>query len=209
MEITKKYIAGLMGIVQAEYPKEFANVKEKDLLLKIEMWYRSLAKYPKEVVDIAFQKALESSPYPPKLADIMNGIGDLKKANEKTDAELWDELVKALMYVDDITYFGMREFFRGYEIINPANEIKKTFEALDPMLQEYLGSAGRMVDLSKQDTLEFEKGRFLKMLPTLKNRAEVRRTIDPEILQLLNSATKSIESAGSMLLTGAEQEKMQ
>ncbi len=205
MEVTKKYVAGLVGLIKAEYPNEFKDTKREVLLSKIEMWHRSLAKYPKAVVDVAFQRVLESSVYPPKLADIISNINDLKQSNEQSDTELWDELTKALRYVGDITYFGMREFFRGYEIINPQIEVKKTFEGLSPLLQEYVGSPAILVDLAKQETLEYEKGRFLKALPTLKKREEIRQSTNPEILALLDGATKRIGGA-SMLLEQAEKQ---
>lgn len=200
MQVTKKDIIAMVGMIKANYTYAYKDVAKEDMLMLIESWYLSLAKYEKEVISVAFQRAIESCKYPPTLADIMQNIKDIREANEKTDAELWDDLVRVLPQVGRVAYFGTRQYWDNGRLVYPAEELQRIYEGLPPILKEYVGGVSELVSLARQETLEYEKGRFLKALPTLKQRDEIKQTISPDILQLAGGSVKALQGSVDIML---------
>lgn len=193
MQLTKKDVVEIVGAIKANYTREYANTTKDQLLSMIEWWHNSLKVYDKEIVQVAFQKALESNKYPPNLAHIIEQIKLLKNATEPTETELWEQLNNTLRKVSGCVYrfrFNAVESNGLTQGENARNEVKAIWEGLPQLLKEYCGNTSGLINLSKLDCddLTFEKGRFLKVLPTLKTRLEIRQTINPDILQLISEA---------------------
>lgn len=195
MQLTKKDVVSIVGLIKTNYARDFRDSTKESLLAMIDSWFCSLARFDKEVVVAAFQRVLENCKYPPTLADIMEQIREIKKATESTETELWAELNKVLKEVDSCVYrfaynaVDPNGLTQGQNARNRVNEI---WEQLPPVLKEYCGDKNGLISLSKLDyeELGFEKGRFLKMIPTLKGRIEVKETINPKVLQIVSSQTK-------------------
>lgn len=211
MNITKQYVAGLIALLKSEYPREFREMTEKQFAAKIEMWHNSLEKYPKEVVDAAFRRALETSTYPPALANILGNVKEIQKALEPTDTEFWEMLLTATRRATErvrsfhYTFVEANGLTQGQ---NARNEFKAIWAEMPQVLKDYCGNENGLISLTRlgNEELAFEKGRFLKMLPTLKTRAEVRRTVHPDILKLASGTFKEIgSSAAQMTLTGTKE----
>lgn len=209
-QVTKKYIAGLVALLKAEYPRDFESVSKETLLGKIDLWHKSLARYPKPIVDAAFQRVLETCTYPPKLANILQAVGELKEATEPTPTELWEELLKATRRATEHVRAFHYTFVEANGLTQGENA-KRAFKAIwaqmPELLQEYCGNESGLIAFTRysHDELAFEKGRFLKTLPTLKKRQEIKQTMAPEILQLVGGTFKEIASgAGKMLLKDTE-----
>lgn len=207
MQLTKKDIVGMVGIIKANYTYAYKDVAKEDMLMLIETWFTSLARYEKEIVSVAFQRAVESCKMPPTLADILQQVKTIKLATEPTETELWEQLTKTLKNVDRCVYmfrFNAIEVNGLTQGENAKNEFKAIWQKLPPILKEYCGNENGLINLSKlnNDELGFEKGRFLKILPTLKTRLEIRETVNPSILQLASEPNKQLEvSINSLLLT--------
>ena len=104
MQLTKQDVVGMVGVIKANYDNAYKNSTKDTLLAMIEQWYKSLVVYEKEVVVVAFQRALEECEYPPNLANIIKQIKTIKEATEPTDAELWAELTDILRRVSRCVY---------------------------------------------------------------------------------------------------------
>lgn len=197
MQITKKDIVGMVGIIKANYTYAYKDVAKEDMLMLIETWFTSLSRYDKEIVSVAFQRAVESSKMPPTLADIIQHIKTIKTATEPTATELWEQLVRILGRVNDCVYRFRFNAIQDNGLTQGDNariEFKKIWEELPSLLKEYCGNESGLINLSKLtlEELSFEKGRFLKELPNLKTRQEIKQTISPSVLQLANGALKEL-----------------
>lgn len=206
MKLTKQDVAGMVGIIQANYTYAYKGVTKDDMLMLIETWYTSLARYEKEVVGVAFQRALESCKMPPTLADIVQHIKTIKTATEPTETELWEQLNETLRKVAKYVYmfsFSMREANGLTQGDNARIKVKALWENLPQVLKNYCGNERGLIDLSRldKDELAFEKGRFIKILPTLKTRIEIQQTIDAGVLRLAGETLKELGSIDLLPLT--------
>lgn len=202
MQITRKDIVSIIGLIKANYTYAYKDVDEDAMLMMIETWFVSLSRYDKQVVMIAFQKAIENCKMPPTLADILQNIKEIKTANEPTDTELWEQLVRAANKTSDYVYhfrFTMIEDNGKTQGDNARDRFNRLWDSLPQILKDYCGNKNGLIDLSRND-LSFEKGRFLKILPTLKQRQEIKQTINPAILELASGIVKEIESVGLLPL---------
>ena len=120
MQITRKDIVAMVGMIKANYTHAYKDVTKPELAAMVEFWFNSLAKYEKEVVGAAFQMAVESCTFPPTLADICKNIHGIRTATEPTEADLWDELVRVLPQVGRVAYFGTRQYFDNGRMVYPA-----------------------------------------------------------------------------------------
>ena len=198
MQLTKQDVVSMVGVIKANYDNAYKNSTKDTLLAMIEQWYKSLVVYEKEIVGVAFQRALEECEYPPNLANIMKQIKTIKEATEPTDAEYWVQLSDTLRRVASCVYkfqFNAREDNGLTQGQNARNKVKEIWEQLPQILKDYCGSENGLINLSRmdQDELAFEKGRFIKMLPTLKTRIEVKQTIDAGVLALASGTPEKID----------------
>ncbi len=195
MQLTKKDVVSMIGIIKANYTYAYKDVAKDDMLMLIETWYTSLARYEKEVVSVAFQKAVESCSMPPTLADVLKNVKTIQAATEPTEAELWEQLSSTLRKVSGCVYKFQFNAIQANGLTqgeNARNEVKAIWQGLPQILQEYCGNESGLINLSKVDDLSFEKGRFIKALPTLKTRIEIRQTVNPDILQLASGVCKEL-----------------
>lgn len=205
MELTRKDVAGMVGLIKANYTYAYKDVTKEDMLMLIESWFTSLSRYDKAVINIAFQRAIESCKMPPTLADILQQVETIKRATEPTEAELWDTLNSTLRKVSGCVYrfgFNAVESNGLTQGANARNECARIWESLPQILKDYCGSENGLINLSRLggDELSFEKGRFLKVLPTLKTRIEIKESINPNILALAGGTLKELESSIDVML---------
>lgn len=199
MQLTKKDVVGMVGIIKANYTYAYRDVTKDDMIMLVETWFTSLARYEKEVVSVAFQKAVEGCKMPPTLADIIQRIKEIQVATEPTEMELWEQLRSVLKKVSSCVYMFRFNYVESNGLTqgeNARNEVKAIWRELPPILKDYCGNESGLINLSKlsSEELGFEKGRFLKTLPTLKVRLEVKQTVNPDILQLVSGTYKELGS---------------
>lgn len=147
--------------------------EEKQILIR--SWFEILKDYPKEVCDKAVMNAIKNAEFAPRIGTIVKEIEKLRTAYEKTDGELWTELTGVLNSVGRLMYFGTSKHWYNGKLIDPTEEVEKIFEKLDPLLQNYVGGVSGLVALSKKETLEYEKGRFLKNVEILRTRERTKQ----------------------------------
>ena len=206
MNIAKKNIVEMIGIIKANYSYAYKDVDSNSMSLLIETWFESLSKYDGRIVMVAFKKALETCKMPPTLADIIQNIKQIKVATEPTDTELWNELVKAVEVTNDCIYyfqFQMVEDNGKTQSENAKERFNKLWEEMPQILKDYCGNKSGLVDIAQTD-LEFEKNRFLKQLPTLKQRQEIKATTNPEILKIASGIVKELVSEEPLKIDNKE-----
>ena len=177
MNTTKSEIIKIITAIKVQCPEAlpYKNEVESDIL--VDMWFEILKGYPKEIVWAATRNALKHTVYQKQnwIGAICQEIDKMQVAYEQTETELWDELLKAVQYVRRVTYFGMVGHWDNGRRISPPEEVQKALDGLSPLLRDYVHGTSELVALSRQDTLEYEKARFLKTLPQLKQREKIRK----------------------------------
>ncbi len=183
---TQKKIIEMIGSVKTIYPY---YAKDTDVQILVRTWTLLLKDYPDKAVDVAFFKCLQTCKMPPTPADVIEQLNSMVDALETTDEELWGIYMKALEKV----YHQLH--YIKYPLIDETPDhahkrIEDIYNGLPERLKYYIGSKGelmRMADYSDED-LKYEKNRFLKMMPTIKERAEAKK-----IMALLGNEMKMIE----------------
>jgi hypothetical protein len=185
----KSEIVKIIAAIKVQCP-EALNYQSKDEfnVLK-DMWYDILREYPQEVVWQAVRNALKNTVFQKQnwIGAICQEIEAMKTTCEKTDGDLWTDLTGVLNEVGKIMYFGNRKHWYNGELIEPVEKVAEIYEKIDPILQGYVGGVAGLISLSQSETLEYEKGRFQKALPTLRQREKTRREMSPMLSGLIQS----------------------
>lgn len=182
-------IAEYLGIIKSLYPYAYKEMTEIELEKAVELWAELLGGYNEKLVDCAFKKVLKIAKVPPVPADIIEVIGKLETINEPSDAALWDECASLIYELQDKFYFA---FHFGH---NPVEEKKynAAWDKANEIVKEFLGTASNAVSINTE-TLDFEKSRFYKALPTIRKRVRDKRRL--ENLSISASDLKLIGSNG-------------
>ena len=104
------------------------------------------------LVNLAVKELINSFQYPPTVADIKNKMYQLT-SEEKTPAELWDELAKALR---DSIYHSEQQFAK-----------------LSPEVKAFVRTPAQLKEMAMMDSdtvHSVTKGQFLKQIETIKKR---------------------------------------
>ncbi len=99
--MNKKEVVKIFALLSAAYPKfESLNILKSPELAEttIELWYKMLGDVDYQVIELAIQKHVLSSPFPPSIADIRkSAIEVMTPVNEKLDAATaWGEVEAAI-----------------------------------------------------------------------------------------------------------------
>ena len=124
--MTKREIAELMTIMQANYPDSFRGMSDSVVGAKIALWHDVFKDYPKEVVQAAAKSFMvtDTKGFMPNVGQIMEHIQRMKRREEMTPAEAWAIVSKALK---NSTYGAEEEF-----------------ESLPPDIQCFVGSPNQL-----------------------------------------------------------------
>lgn len=162
------------------------TAEEREMLLA--SWYAILKDYPKEVCDAAVLNAIKNAEYAPRIGSIVKEIEKMQVAYEKTDAELWAELKGCMREVAECAYRFRFTYIEANGLSQGDNarvRVKEIFNGLSPELKEYCRNPSGLIELSQltDEQISFEKGRFNKAMPVLKDRAKTRAQIGGGSLQ--------------------------
>ena len=170
---TTNKITEMIAAIKTIYPY---YAKDSDVAILVKTWTVLLRDYPDEAVDVAFYRALQTCKMPPTPADIIEKLKALQAATEQTDEELWTELTKALRKTEAQLHY-IRLPLYGETPDDARRRIEDIWGSLPERLKQYIGSQSelkRMAQTYSDDELKFEKTRFLKVMPTIKEREEAK-----------------------------------
>jgi len=214
-KITLQDINKYITTIRIEYPNAFPiqakNETERAELYRMlcVSWYKQLEQYPKEICDTAVMNALGNARdgrYP-RIGDVKYQIERIEEACQKSDNELWAELQSVLWEVEKNVYLYKYDALEKNGLTQGENARRRNgeiFDSLSPELKEYCQSVGGLTELAlyDMDKLGFERGRFIKAIPQIRERAKVQATL-PE-------AVKSLVTGERLLIGGKyEDEKKQ
>ena len=222
--ITAQDILKYITMIRVNFPPDaysFVNAKdldkylttgeETDTSILIKSWLAILKGYPRELCNNAVINAIKNFEYGkyPKINDILKEIERMREAYEKSDAELWAELSTAIREVGR-WYSRFNETFTISADSNVTQgdyareQVAKIFNELSPELKEYCRSQRGLIDLSEIPTkdFQFEKARFLRVMPTIKERARVRQQTGESLAGLIQGLSGAIACDDKKQLTG-------
>lgn len=199
MKLTKKDIYSIIGVISSQCPDAFNFKKAEDIVTLSEFWYNALCEYQKEVVLNATINALKTSDYQKRnwLGAICQEIEKMKGSAEKGGAELWEELTDTFYEVRLYASMLMNTFKDddGVKQCDKSSaKLKEIYDRLDSAIKEYVRSTSMLIQLARSDSelLSVEKGRFLKVLPQIRERNRVIISMPQEVRLYFSDLNKKI-----------------
>ena len=174
---TKNKIIEMIATIKTIYPY---YAKDTDVPTLVKTWSLLLSRYTDEVVEVAFFNALKACKVPPTPADVIERMNRMKEAVEPTPEELWHIYQKALKDV------GREMSMFGYTYIDHTGlsqgdqaraNVDNIWSGLPEVVKMYFGDKRelmRQASCYDDEDISFEKGRFLKTIPTLRQRQEYK-----------------------------------
>ena len=186
MEDVNKYIT----MIRINFENAYKAHTDEERQMLLQSWYAILREYPKEVCDRAVINALKNAEFAPRIGAIVREIERMQVAYEKSESELWAELKGALRVAADCAYKFRFNFVEANGLTQGENAKIKligVFNNLSPELKEYCRNEHGLVELAQlsEEQLSYEKGRFNRMMPQLKERAKTRAQIGGNLSGLL------------------------
>ena len=92
----KKDVAGLLGVLETEFPQSFSKVPMELKESKLNLWADLLADYDAQIVWAAVKTLLaEDREFAPGIGQIQARIRELTRKDELTEGEAWALVSKA------------------------------------------------------------------------------------------------------------------
>ena len=107
--MTKREVAELMTVLQANYPDSFRGQSDAVVSAKIALWHDFFKDYPNQVVYAAVKAfiATDTKGFMPNIGQINEQIQRMKPGNDMTPGEAWSIVAKAIR---NSTYGAAEEF---------------------------------------------------------------------------------------------------
>lgn len=165
-------IVKILTLIRVNDEKAYQLRSSEEAETLVDFWYESLSIYPQEVVFAATKLAIQNSEFTVKLATIINEIKKIKTSLQKSDVELWNELNEVLFIVNYESAYLNYDRERD-ETLKKLNRI---YQSLSAETRLYVTSLSELINISRMDQkeLSYEKDRFLRSMPKLKENAEYR-----------------------------------
>ena len=199
MEVNKTDIIRFLTKIRVNFENAYkCNTREENILL-VESWYDILKKYPLEVCERAVNEALEHATQgkAPRIGDIVGYIKKMMTAYEKDDAELWAELQGVLREVSKCVYMFNYTFVEDDGVSQgdkARRRVDDIFNSLDPALKDYCRDKRGLIELANytSEQTSYERGRFMRVMPTVRERLKTRQETPENVRLLLHGLTEKM-----------------
>jgi len=75
--MTREETIKVLAILKAAYPNSYKNMSKEEANGTVSVWAMQFATYPPELVMIAINKLISSSPFPPAICEVKDKIGGM------------------------------------------------------------------------------------------------------------------------------------
>ena len=187
------------SLIRITYPNAYPTKTDEEEQMLIEAWYDIFSEYPREVFFTALKTAMKTSEFAPKPATIMREIEKMRGAYEKDDAELWGELQDVLREVSRCVSMFHYTYKDGDDGLTQGERawlrVDKIFDSLDPALKEYCRNKRGLIELAQYtgEQTSYERGRFMRIMPTIRERIKTRHEMPENVRQLLQSMVDKMQ----------------
>jgi hypothetical protein len=184
--------------IRINFENAYKTQTDEERQILIKSWYAILREYPKEIVDKAVLQAIKHAEYAPRIGTIVKEIERMREAYEKSDAELWAELRGVLREVEKCAYsfrFNAVDPNGKTQGDNARDRVEEIFNGLSLELKEYCRNSRGLIDIAQlsENDLQYEKARFLRVMPTLKERARVRQETPVQLAGIIQGLSGAID----------------
>jgi hypothetical protein len=189
-ELKQKDILTILTLIRANYDGAYPATSKEESKLLINLWYDSLKAYPAEIVLEGTKNAIAHNAYAPRLANIIDEINRLYASSAPSEEELWGQLTAVLGKVYDIS-----RYFRYPQHYNWASgKIKEIYDGLEGDIKLFVVNPSSLVELAEMppESLAFEKARFFKRMPDLRQKAKYQQQSQDFMNRLASSTPKQI-----------------
>lgn len=201
MQITKSEIVKIITAIKVQCPEALQYKTETDFDILVNMWFDCFKEYPQEVVWKATQNALMHNEYQKKnwLGAISSEIEKMQCAYEKDDNELWAELQDILREVSRCASMFRYTYKDGDDGLTQGErawlQVDNIFNNLDPALKEYCRNKRGLIELAQYtgEQTSYERGRFMRIMPTIRERIKTRHETPENVKQLLQSMVDKMQ----------------
>lgn len=197
---SKADILRYITVVRLNFENAYPTRNDDEMALLIESWYSILKNYPREVCNEAVMQTLKRARFAPRIGDVVETIEKMQNVFQKSDSELWNELVKVTPQVWSL--------LQGYQDLDNKVTIKSLFDGLSPELKAYLHSSSGLRQLANYDyeQMSYERGRFMRIMPQVKEKEKTRRELPANVAVLVKGLEDKIQIADKKLLGEAVEE---
>lgn len=180
------------GLIRITYPNSYQTKTDAEEQMLYELWFDIFKEYPREVFLAAAKNAIKNSEFAPKPATIIKEIEKMQAAFEKSDGELWAELTGCLREVAKNVYafrYNAIDYNGKTQGENARIRVKEIFDGLSPELKEYLRNPQGLIEIAEytDDQLTYERGRFMRIMPEVKERAKTRQAMPESLTSIIQS----------------------
>ncbi len=171
-DLTRKDVIVYIMKIRLNFENAYPTRNDGEFDLLVESWYDALREYPKDVCNHAVNEALKKAKFAPRLGDITEEIENLLNAALKTDEELWAELTDVLPKVYEVSRYNSYPHYAAWS----QHKLQEIFNSLDKSVQLFVVNTSTLTEFAEMtdESLRYEKARFLKQLPALRKRGEER-----------------------------------
>ncbi len=167
MELKKNDIIKIITLIKVNYDNAYPDGDGESTKTLIEFWYNCLKKYPKEIVFQAVENTVKHCKFTPRLADIIEEIDKILISRAPSLDALWEELTSILLKVFEVSrYIGYPQYSQWTN-----EQLDGLYDSLNPELKLYVTTRSALVQLSELsgESLQYERVRFLKAMPEIRN----------------------------------------
>lgn len=206
--ITAQDINKYITTIRINFENAYKTQTDEERQILIKSWYAILKDYPKEIVDKAVLQAIKHAEYAPRIGAIVKEIERMREAYEKSDAELWAELRGVLREVERCVYsfrFNALDENGKTQGDNARDRVEEIFNGLSPELKDYCRNQRGLIDVAQMSENEltlYERPRFMRVIPTIKERARIRQETPASLAGIIQGLNISLDFDGMKLLKG-------
>ena len=194
--ISKADIVKIITLIRINFDNSY-KLSSQEMKLLVDSWYAILKPYPKELVNEAAKRALSRAEFAPRIGNIVGELEKMQHSFSKSDGALWAEL-NGVLYEANRCFHSLHLTYKPDGVHTQgeiaAARLQEIFEGLSEELREYLDNTHQLVAISEYDAeqLSYERARFLKLIPTLRSRVKMRKTLSQSALALLAPGTAQL-----------------
>lgn len=171
--MTQKDVLGLLTILQANYPRFYADMTPEALKICADTWTVMLSDTSLEIATLALQRLIAISKFPPTIAELRESISAVRNPKLPDSGEAWGEVLEAI---------------RKYGYYNPTEGLNSLREPV----REIVRRMGWR-DLCMSENGMADRAHFLRMYETLEKRINEDRQLPTMLKNAIAQIGKSVD----------------
>lgn len=200
-QVTSKDVTQIIKCIKVNFDNSY-RLNDEDMLTLVESWKTILSAYPRDVVMTAASTVIANADITPRIGHIVKEVKRIISAADKSDFDLWNELLIAIDKAADLAQkfkYAFREANGRMQGENAKDEVIGLFNGLDPVLKAFCGNPSGLLQLAKQDEeqLLYERSRFLRNAADIRERVDIRG--ERPVTRLTSAMTSVAELMGGAI----------